>query len=347
MRRAQMPSLPTGGTLRDALAVIDRHAAAICLVVDEDERLVGTLSDGDARRALLAGASIDGPALPWANERPHTVPQGTDRADILDLMQSLRLTQIPELDLDGRVSRLHLLRDIVGGVARTNTAVILAGGRGTRLHPVTEHVPKPMVTVAGRPILERIVLHLVSSGVTDIRLAVGYLAEQIEQHFEDGARFGCRITYLREREPRGTAGPLRDLLPSLPSDPILVLNGDLLTSFSVESLLSAHEASGSALTVAVTDYFHEVPYGVVATRDDGERIASLEEKPTWSGLVNAGVYVVDPRLVSGIEPSRSVPMTEVVENALHRGDIVTAWRMSGDWHDIGRPDDLARARGHA
>ena len=342
---SEFPCVDQHATLRDAVQVIQDFAVSVCLLEDADHRLVGTLSDGDVRRAFLAGASLDGPAQPWANARPSTVAAGTERSAVLDLMQALGVPQIPEVDSEGRVVRLHLLRNIIGGLSRSNIAVILAGGRGTRLRPVTGDLPKPMVPVAGRPILERLVLHLVGSGIADVRLAVGYGADVIEQHFGNGERFGCRITYLREERPLGTAGPLRALLDAPSDQPIIVMNGDLVTSFSVSGLLSAHGSTGAALTVAVTDYAHEVPYGVLQTEGDDGRVTGLHEKPTWIGTVNAGVYAIAPELIGKIPEGRSVPMTELIEHCIERGDRVTAWRAVGEWHDIGRPDDLARARG--
>ena len=346
------PGLPTAGvqaTLREAITAIQTGSASICLFLDADRRLVATLSDGDVRRAFLDGATLESPARPWAKSHPTTVPAGTDRSAVLDLMQALTLPQIPEVDAEGRVVRLHLLKEIVGGPRRTNRAVILAGGRGTRLRSVTGDLPKPMVPVAGRPILERLVLHLVGSGITNVTLAVGFGADVIEQHFGDGSAFGCAISYLREDEPRGTAGPLRGLLgtdiESADDEPLIVLNGDLVTSFSVSGLLGAHRAGDARLTVAVTDYVHEVPYGVLETDAATGRVTALQEKPTWLGIVNAGVYALDPALINHIPADRAVPMTELIESCIGRGDTVIAWRVTGEWHDVGQPDDLARARG--
>jgi dTDP-glucose pyrophosphorylase/CBS domain-containing protein len=341
----ELPLADAGCTLREAVRITSEATTSVCLLVDAERRLVGTLSDGDIRRAFLAEVGLDSAALPWASQRPSTVPIGTDRSAVLDLMQALGVPQIPEVDTEGRVVRLHLLRNIVGGQERKNTAVVLAGGRGTRLRPATGALPKPMVEVAGRPILERLVLHLVGSGISDVRLAVGYGADVIEQHFGDGERFGCRIGYLREQEPLGTAGPLRGLLQELPSSPVIVLNGDLVTSFSVTGLLAAHEATGARMTVAVTDYRHEVPYGVLDTAGNDGCVVGLVEKPAWTGTVNAGIYALDPLIIEEIPEGRSVPMTEMIERCLERRERVTAWRALGDWHDVGRPDDLARARG--
>ena len=331
------PGLPTAGidaTLREAITAIQAGSAAICLLLDSDRRLVATLSDGDIRRAFVAGATLESPARQWAKIDPATVPAGTDRSAVLDLMQALTLPQIPEVDVEGRVIRLHLLKEIVGGPRRSNCAVILAGGRGTRLRSVTGDLPKPMVPVAGRPILERLVLHLVGSGITSVTLAVGHGADVIEQHFGDGSTFGCAITYLREDEPRGTAGPLRGLLvagiESAGDEPLIVLNGDLVTSFSVSGLLGAHRAGDARLTVAVTDYVHEVPYGVLEADAATGRVTALQEKPTWLGVVNAGVYALDPALIADIPADRAVPMTELIESCIGRGDTVIAWRFTGE-----------------
>ncbi len=342
-----LPLADAACTLREAVEVTQEASTSVCLLVDGNRRLVGTLSDGDVRRAFLAGASLDDAARSWASERPSTVPVGTDRSSVLDLMQALGVPQIPEVDTEGRVVRLHLLRNIIGGAARENTAVILAGGRGTRLRSVTGDLPKPMVQVAGRPILERLVLHLVGSGITDVRLAVGYGADVIERHFEGGERFGCTIRYLREATPLGTAGPLRGLLDALPTEPVVVMNGDLVTSFSISGLLSAHVSTSARLTVAATEYAHEVPYGVLETEGGNGRVTGLVEKPTWLGTVNAGIYAVEPSLIAEIPDGRSVLMTDLIERCLQRGERVTAWRAIGNWHDVGRPSDLARARGHS
>ena len=343
---AELPVAAMDVSLQDAVRVIAEHSASICLLVDPDGRLVGSLSDGDVRRAFLAEATLDDPAAPWATRDPKTVAVGTERSAVLDLMRALGIPQIPEVDESGRVTRLHLLKEIVGNRPRPNRAVILAGGKGTRLRAVTGDLPKPMVPVAGRPILERLVLHLVGSGVTDITLAVGYRAEVIEQHFGDGGAFGCRIDYLREQEPLGTGGPLRSLLDSGPGvHPVIVLNGDLVTSFSVSGILAAHAASGARITVAVADYVHEVPFGVLTITDPGRRITGIAEKPTWVGLVKAGVYVLDPTLIERIPSGRAVPMTEIIEGCLDRDEPVIAWPVVGEWHDVGRPEDLAIARG--
>jgi dTDP-glucose pyrophosphorylase len=339
-----------GRTIREVMRTIDEGSEAIALVVAADERLVGTVSDGDIRRALLGGAQLDADVAPFISRDPVTVPDGSDRAAVLDIMRARRLNQIPIVDDAGRLVGLHVLQEIVGGERRPNPALVLAGGRGTRLGQLTASVPKPMLPVAGRPILERIVLHLVGSGIENVYLSVGYLGEQIRRHFGDGSDFGCTITYLEEdpRAPLGTGGPLRGLLHDgrAPQHPALVMNGDLVTSFSVRSLMERHESAEASMTVAVREYAHDVPFGVVELDErDQTLIASLVEKPRWVGLVSAGIYVVEPDLLHLIPPEGSFPITDLAAICLQRGDRLAGWRLEGDWQDVGRPQELAGARG--
>lgn len=340
-----------GTTIRAAMERIDDNQVAIVLMVDAHGRLLGTVTDGDVRRALLAGASLQDEVDPHVSRDPITVREGPGRAAILDLMKARKLNQIPEVDAEGRLLRLHVMHDVLGAAWKPNSAVILAGGRGTRLGQLTESTPKPMLRVAGRPIIERLVLHLVGSGIEHIYLSVSYLAAQIRDYFRDGSEFGCCIEYLSEDPdaPLGTGGPLRLLLDraSPPGEPLLVLNGDLIASFSVQGILDAHERAGSAITVALREYAHDVPFGVVDVRSgDHGRIRGLEEKPRWSGQVNAGIYVVEPRILPMIPPGCSYPITDLIRSCLDQGEVVTGWGLVDEWHDVGRPVELARARGH-
>jgi hypothetical protein len=204
-----------GAVLREAMQAIDRGACEIAFVVDASEKLLGTVTDGDVRRALLAGATLEDPVGPVMNRRFTAVDENASRAEVLDLMKARTLGQVPVTDSQGRLVGLHLLREMLGREEKPNWAVVMAGGRGERLRPLTDSIPKPMVCVAGRPILERIVLHLVGQGIRRIFLAVNYMADVIEDHFGDGRSFGCGIQYLREVRPLGTGGALA-LLPEPP-----------------------------------------------------------------------------------------------------------------------------------
>ncbi len=329
------------GTLRDALAAVDRGAAGIALATDEAGRLVGVATDGDLRRALLAGTPLDGPLAPVLNRAAVTLGRSPSRADALDLMLARRIDAIPVLDDTGRPVALHLLHTSLEPAPRENWAVVMAVGQGTRLRPLTDTVPKPMLRVAGRPILERIVLHLVGHGLHRIFISVNYLAHVIEDHFGDGSTFGARIEYLREDEPLGTAGAM-GLLPAQPDRTLVLLNGDLVTTFDAGGLIDVHERGGHAATVGTRRYVHAVPFGCIER--DGDRIVGLEEKPAITREVNAGIYALAPAVVGLVSPGQAITMPELLRRVMADGGIVGAFEVEGDWVDVGQRDQLARAR---
>lgn len=334
--------VPHTGSIRDAMLSIEHSGLNVALIVDDTRRLIGLMTDGDIRRALLAGASPTDAVTAHMQRNFTSVAPRAGRAEVIELMQARYIQQIPVVGTDGQLAGLHLLRDVIGVHERPNWAVIMAGGRGTRLAPLTDQVPKPMLRVAGRPILERIVLHLVGQGVRDIFLSIGYLGHVIREHFGDGSRLGAQIEYITEDKPLGTGGALA-LLPSPPTDPVLVMNGDLVTQADLAGLLAFHESGPQMATVAVRKYFHTVPFGCVEL--DGDRLVRLEEKPTLTRLVNAGMYVLAPELIASIE--RGVPTTvpEILATAMNAGHEVRAFEIDDDWIDIGQRDQLNQARG--
>lgn len=333
-----------GQPVRRALASLDESTLGIVLVEDPSGRVVGTVTDGDIRRALLRGATIDSPIDDYVQRKFQAVGPTTSRAEVLDLMQSRWLSQIPILDAEGRLIGLHTLHEILGAAPRPNWAVVMAGGRGERLRPLTDVVPKPMLRVAGRPILERIVLHLVGFGIPRIFLSVNYKADVIEKHFGDGTAFGCSIEYLREEMPLGTGGAL-SLLPVTPGHPLLVLNGDLLTQFDVGSLLTFHGAGSYRATMGIHEYAHTVPFGVVEV--DGGRVVQQREKPSAVWQANAGIYVLEPDLIARVPASTYFPLPALIEDCLERGEPVGAFHVEEDWIDVGRQPELQRARGRS
>jgi NDP-sugar pyrophosphorylase family protein len=266
------------------------------------------------------------------------------RAEVIDIMQARYFQQIPIVDGDGRLAGLHLLHDMISTVERPNWAVVMAGGRGTRLAPLTDVVPKPMLRVAGRPILERIVMHLVGQGVRRVFLAINYLGHIIRDHFGDGARLGARIEYLTEDKPLGTGGAL-SLLPEPPTAPVLVMNGDLVTQADVGALLAFHDAGNAVATVGVRKYFHTVPFGCVEL--DGDRLVRLDEKPTMTRLVNAGIYVLAPKLVTALPRNTATTVPDILGNAMNRSEEVRAFEIDDEWIDVGHREQLEKARGNS
>lgn len=338
-------------TILQALEVIDRSATGICCIVNDGAKLVAVLTDGDVRRALLAGGALSDGALAVAEHRPRTVPEGTSRAGVLDLMSSLRLSAVPEVDAEGRLIALHTLSDIVGGHSLPNYAVIMAGGKGTRLGDLTRNTPKPLMTVAGRPIIEWVILGLVGDGVTRIFVSVNHMADQIINRLGDGSDLGCEIKYLHEdvEHPLGTAGSLTLLPEGLitpASEPIIVVNSDIMVDFNARSLLRSHELSGASMTMGTKLYQHTVPFGVVEV-ESGRRVNGITEKPELAVEVNAAVYCIDAALVHKLPKGQPSTMPQLAQICLDEGQSVFAWPLASEWIDVGTPADLARAKGEA
>lgn len=335
-------------SIRECLTIIDKHDMETIFVVDDDTLLVGVVGEREIRKALIGGAELDdsikdliGQALMVAHTQ--------SRAEVLDSMRALRIGEVPIVDGAGRLVGVHVDHEVIGAWPLPNWAVVMAGGRGTRLAPLTDDIPKPMIPVAGRPILERIVLHLVGSGIRRIFLSVNYLAELIEQYFGDGSAYGCSIEYLREERdrPLGTGGALGLLhdVGEHPTAPVLLMNGDLVSGFSVTDLLAAHTRQCVVATIATSEYEHQVPFGILES--EAGRLVRIVEKPTQSWPVNAGIYVVEPSLLSRVPPGKTFPIIRLFDDCLARGEQIGLWPIHDHWQDIGRPAELSQARGES
>lgn len=344
---ARSPIASSSASLLDALRVIDLGALGICCLTDDTGRLTGVLTDGDVRRAILAGHDLESSAQAHATKDPQTVSAGTPRAHVLDLMSARRLSAIPEIDEEGHVLRVHSLSEVVGPRTLPNSAVIMAGGKGTRLGSIAQDTPKPLMSVAGRSILEWIILGLVGDGIHHVYVSVNHLADQVVDHLGDGSQFGVRIEYLREDpdKPLGTGGSLA-LIEDRPTDPLLVINGDVLVEFDARELLQFHQASGARITMGVRQYTHSVPFGVVETTAD-DRVARIVEKPDLQVTVNAAVYCIEPDLIDEVPTGTMSHMPDLVQRCLDTDQPVVAWPITSDWIDVGTPADLARAKGMA
>tara|TARA_R110001606_G_C15397377_1_gene652368 strand:+ start:766 stop:1830 length:1065 start_codon:yes stop_codon:yes gene_type:complete len=326
----------------DAVRTLDAIASQILLVTDADDKLLATLTDGDVRRAILASKSFDLPVIGIANRAPRMMAATTPAEDILKAMQTFYVRHIPLVDDAGCVVGIAGLDNpIADEETLPNTAVVMAGGKGTRLYPLTRDLPKPMIELAGRPILELIVEGLVTRGIVNIYISVNYHAGIIKKHFGDGSAFGATIEYLEENEPLGTAGALRLMPPNIDL-PILVMNGDVLTKADFRGLIDFHANSGADAIIAVRSYDIEVPYGVVTV--DGNSLTSIEEKPTQSFLVNAGVYILGPSVLANLPPSGRFDMTDVIEGMCEKDMRIDVFPLREYWLDIGRHDELQRAR---
>ncbi len=327
-------------TIREAIRAIDESALQIALIVDIEQRLIGTVTDGDVRRGLLRGTALDTPVAEIMNRDPIACPVSLGREAALTVMRGSDVKQVPLVDDSGRVVGLELIGDVIKRTERSNWVVLMAGGLGQRLRPLTEDCPKPMLPVGGTPILEIILKNFVRQGFERFFLAVNYKAEMVRRHFGDGGRWGVAIDYIEERDKLGTAGAL-GLLPERPREPLVIMNGDLLTAINFASMLEFHAEHQATATMAVREHTVEVPFGVIDLADD--YLAGLTEKPRYSWFINAGVYVIEPSVLDLVEPGLALDMPALFERVLKRNDKIAAFPIREYWRDIGRLEDLERA----
>jgi len=342
MRDIKNLLISPSATIRDALEKIDAAGMQIVLVADEKGRLVGTITDGDVRRGLLRGIGLDKPVASVMNRNPTAAHVSQDREWIKALMTKKLLHQIPIIDDEGRVVDLvEVLDELVAGATRENWVVLMAGGLGTRLRPLTDNTPKPMLPIGERPLIEDIVSRLVQFGFRRIFISVNYKGEMIKAHFGNRHEPDVQITFLEEPTRLGTGGAL-SLLPSRPQHPFLVINADLVTNVNYDYLLDFHVHHSSQAIMCVREYDVQVPYGVV--RLDDHRITSIEEKPTHRFFINAGIYLLEPSVLDYVEPRVYMDMPTLFEKLIRNGVQTCAFPIREYWLDIGRLDDLERAR---
>lgn len=327
--------------LRDALTVIDSGALRLALVVDKDNALIGTLSDGDIRRALIHGLALTAPVSQAMNRRPRTVHTSADHEKAFAIMDQNDLLVIPVVNDTGHLVGVISQKELLHSVRKDNWVFLMAGGYGSRLRPLTDQCPKPMLKIGGKPLLEVILESYLAAGFHKFYISVHYLAETITRFFGDGSQWGATIRYIEEKSPLGTAGSL-GLLPTVDDLPLLMMNGDVLTKVDIGQLLRFHEKNGSALTMCVREYDFTVPYGVVET--SGRRVTGITEKPVHRFLVNAGIYVVAPNVVAAVRPDEKLDMPDLAERLLGEKHDVSVFPIHEFWLDIGRPDDLIRAQ---
>lgn len=336
----QQALLPVDSTIQQTIHNLDKVAIKIALVVNDQGQLQGTISDGDIRRGLLKGLDLNSPITQIIHRNALVVPPEMTHAMVMQLMIANKIPQIPVVDEQHRVVGLHLWDEITSPPTRSNLMVIMAGGKGTRLRPFTENCPKPMVTVAGKPMLEHIIERAKLEGFSHFVLAIHYLGHMIEEYFGDGDCLGVRIDYLREKSPLGTAGAL-SLLNPRPDASFVVTNGDIITDVRYGELLDFHKRCEAAATMAVRIHEWQHPFGVVQTR--GIDIVGFEEKPVARSHINAGVYALSPDTLLELAAETPCDMPTLFERLQAKAKRTVAYPMHEPWLDVGRPDDLAQA----
>lgn len=327
-------------TIHDTLRIIDSSAMQIALVVDEEKHLLGTVTDGDIRRGILKGIQLDDPVKSIMNPHP-TVAKSYERRDIvLAVMKLKRLNHIPVLDDDGCVINVETLQDLLQTDTKDNIVVLMAGGLGTRLRPLTNECPKPLLKVGGKPVLETILENFMEYGFKKFYLSVNYKADMVKEYFGNGDRWGIEIHYIHEDKQLGTAGAL-SLLPEQTKHPLFVMNGDLLTKVNFQQLLDFHSVHQAQATMCVREYQFQVPYGVVKLEQN--RLTGIDEKPVQRFFVNAGIYVLDPRSLELIPKNEFFDMPNLFKKIFDQGAETTAFPIREYWMDIGQLNDYERA----
>jgi dTDP-glucose pyrophosphorylase len=327
--------------IEQVIHILNEVRLKIVLVTDANGVLVGTISDGDIRRGLLKGLNLSSPITSIIHHGAIVASRELSRELVSQMMVANKIQQIPIVDEKMRVIGLHLWDEINGASERSNAIVIMAGGKGSRLHPETENCPKPLLPIAGKPILEHIINRAKAEGFSHFILAIYHLGHMIEEYFGTGEKFGVRIDYLRETSPLGTAGAL-SLLDPLPSSAIIVTNGDVITDIRYGELLDFHEQNGASATMAVRIHEWQNPFGVVQTQ--GIEITSYEEKPISRSNINAGVYVIDPTFLKLLKKSERYDMPTLFELIQGKGERIVACPIHETWLDVGSPEDLELAR---
>jgi dTDP-glucose pyrophosphorylase/CBS domain-containing protein len=340
-RLADVTVAPTA-SITSAIRQLDRAGTGALLVCDGEGTLLGLVTDGDIRRAMLRGIPFSQPALSIARRDPLVAPAhvaGDEALRLMDTALGFEVNQLPLVDADGRARGLLLRRDLVTHERRALSALIMAGGFGTRMLPLTEHLPKPMLPVGDRPLLERTLTQMREAGIGRVAISTHHLADCITSHFGDGTELGMDLQYLNEAIPLGTAGALR-LLPDV-DGPLLVINGDILTGVPFEDMLAFHQREGAGMTVGMRRCELQLPYGLLDC--DGSRIRDVREKPRQSFWANAGVYIVEAEARRSIPPDRRFDMTDLITHMLAEGRAVAGFPIVEYWLDIGQPADYARA----
>ncbi len=341
MQNIKKVTLNKTATIKETFEVIDKGAMKIAIIIDDEDKVIGTISDGDARRGLLQGYTLESSIEELYFKTP-TLGYITDSKDeIIKKAISKKLYQVPIVDQDNKLIYVEDLATLLQRRARRNKVILMAGGLGTRLRPLTNDIPKPLLQIGGKPILETIIQNFVKYGFVDIIISVNYKAQMIKDYFGDGSKLGGNITYVEENKRLGTAGAL-SLLSEIPKEPFFVMNADLLTTVNFELMLDFHSTEDSIATMAVREYEYQIPYGVVEVLDS--QISSIQEKPIQKFFVNAGIYILSPRVLSNIPKDEFYDMPTLFDELIHENKKALSFPVHEYWMDIGRMDEFQQAQ---
>lgn len=327
----------TSDSLKKAINVLNDSNLRIALVVDNEKKLCGTITDGDIRRALLSHVDLKSSIIKVMNPNPIVASQASSKEELLYLMKSKDILHLPILDEEKRIIGLETLQSLISGVQTDNPVFLMAGGFGTRLRSLTKETPKPLLKIGSRPILEIILLQFIEAGFHNFYISIHYKAEMIKDYFGNGSKWGVTIKYIHESIPLGTAGALGLLPIKNKGLPILMMNGDLITDLDIKDLLSFHNEQGGIATMCVREYQHQVPYGVVNI--EKQCISSIVEKPVNKFFVNAGIYVIERNILANIDGKSYLDIPDLIKSHIAGGDQINAFPIHENWTDIGQIEE--------
>ncbi|MEL0137149.1 MAG: nucleotidyltransferase family protein [Halieaceae bacterium] len=328
-------------TFQQAFQNLNDVAIKLCICADEEGGLIGLITDGDLRRGLLRGLSMEDSVAEVINRNPLVVPENTDWTVVRALMRANKVAQVPSVDDEGHVVGLYLWDELGPSEDHDHVMVLMVGGLGKRLRPYTESCPKPMLEIAGKPMLQHIVERARNQGFRRFIFCLNYFGEMIRDFFGDGRQFGINVEYVEESEPLGTAGAL-SLISGVLTKNFVVSNGDVLTDIDYAELLSFLNQHGAKAVMAVKLHEWTNPFGVVEM--DGLDITGFSEKPVMRSHVNAGVYALSPSALETLRAGEYCDMPTIFERLAAGGDRVVAYPMYEPWLDVGKPADLRLAR---
>ncbi len=341
MSKLDIETVTAKSTISEAINAINRSKAQIAFVLDDDCRLIGTVTDGDVRRAILSGSTLHSSVLDCMNDSYTFVTGDYDVQGLINTMKKKSIRQIPILDSQYHIIRLHTLDELLNPTQNNTPVIIMAGGRGERLSPLTERCPKPMLSVGERPILETILERMILYGFYRFYFSINYLGDQIRDYFGDGNKWCAEISYVEEDVKLGTAGAL-GLIDFPQNQNVIVLNGDVLSSFEPIKLLEFHQTQLADLTICLKKFEIEVPYGVVELA--GPDVKSVTEKPKHTYFVSAGIYVFQSKVFTLIKKDRCLDMPDFVNTLLRNNEVVKGYPIYEYWTDIGHHAEILKAR---
>tara|TARA_X000001036_G_C20656404_1_gene797161 strand:+ start:422 stop:1468 length:1047 start_codon:yes stop_codon:yes gene_type:complete len=327
-------------SILEVMKIIDESSKQIAIVTDENNKLLGTISDGDIRRALLKNIPLTESVKEIYFKTPTVASINDSREEIINICKVKKIHQIPIVDSKGNLVGLEILDELISKEKKLNKVILMVGGLGTRLQPLTENIPKPMLEVGNKPILQTIVEKFAEYGYLNIVMCINYKSHVIKDYFGDGTEFGVNIEYVSEKDRMGTAGAL-SLLKDKPQESFFVMNGDLLTNVNFEHLHDFHTSNNSIGTMCVRDYDFQVPFGVVSIKDT--KILSIDEKPKHKFFVNAGIYMFDPEILEYIPKNEFYDMPTLFKKLIDKNKKVISFPLREYWLDVGRIEEYEKA----